>query len=229
MALARLQVSLGRVFRQRCFYLFVSLLGLLVISPFAAATLQGRILANATHVAVLIAAVAAVGRSTLPFVIALLLGLPAFAFQVLAILNVDEPTHGFIASGGFYVAFYVTAIVYLLRYAFSPDVMTDDKLFAGAAVYLMLGIGWAIAYSFIQQIDPAAFGQRSDGAPHSFSDLLFMSFGYLTSNGPGDVQILGAKVRMLAILEQVVGTLYVAILIARLAGIYPSKEGKPDA
>lgn len=229
MALARLQISLGRVFRQRCFYLFISLLGLLVIAPIAAGTLQGRLVVNAAHVAVLIAAVAAVGRTTLPFIIALLLGLPAFAFQALAILNVDEPTHGFIVSGAFYVAFYLAAIVYLLRYAFSPDVMTDDKLFAGAAVYLMLGIGWAIAYSFIERVDPAAFAPRSGGADYSFSDLLFMSFGYLTSNGPGDVVLLGAKVRMVAILEQIVGTLYVAILIARLAGIYPTKEGSKDA
>jgi hypothetical protein len=29
---------------------------------------------------------------------------------------------------------------------------------------------------------------------------------------------------MVAIIEQVVGTLYVAILIARLAGIYPGRE-----
>jgi hypothetical protein len=107
--------------------------------------------------------------------------------------------------------------------------MTDDKLFAGAAVYLMLGIGWAIGYNLIQGLDTAAFAPRPGGAVYSFSDLLFMSFGYLTSNGPGDVTIVGAKARMVAIVEQVFGTLYVAILVARLAGIYPVKEGARDA
>jgi hypothetical protein len=33
----------------------------------------------------------------------------------------------------------------------------------------------------------------------------------------------GAKVKALVILEQVVGTLFVAILIARLAGVYPAR------
>ena len=51
-----------------------------------------------------------------------------------------------------------------------------------------------------------------------------MSFGCLTSNGPGDVVPAGSKVRALVMLEQVVGTLFVAILIARLAGIYPPKH-----
>jgi hypothetical protein len=224
MALAQLQSSLGRIFRQRCFYLFLSLLVLLAISPFFAESIRGRMLLGAAHVVVLIAAVAAVGRTTFPFVIALLLGLPAFAFQVFGLLGIDEFTHAFVVSSVCFVAFYVTAIVYLLRYAFSPEVMTDDKLFAGAAVYLMLGIGWAIAYNLIQRLDPASFAPRSDAEPHAFSDLLFMSFGYLTSNGPGDVVIVGAKVRILAIFEQIVGTLYVAILIARLAGIYPTRD-----
>jgi hypothetical protein len=157
----------------------------------------------------------------MPFLIALLLGIPAVGFQMIDILGYDGPVHGAAVSGAFYLAFYLAAIAYLLRYSFSADVMTDDKLFGGAAAYLMLGVAWAIAYAIVQRLDPAAFGVRPGEAARSFTDLLFMSFGYLTSNGPGDIVLVGAKVRTLAILEQVVGTLYVAILIARLAGIYP--------
>ena len=51
-----------------------------------------------------------------------------------------------------------------------------------------------------------------------------MSFGALTSNGPGDIQIVGAKVRTLVILEQISGTLFVAILIARLASGYLPRD-----
>jgi hypothetical protein len=50
-----------------------------------------------------------------------------------------------------------------------------------------------------------------------------MSFGCLTSNGPGDLVPTSSKVRALVILEQIFGTLFVAILIARPAGIYPPK------
>ena len=73
---------------------------------------------------------------------------------------------------------------------------------AGAASgYMMLGILWAVAYSLVQRLDPQAFGVR-----------------------PGDLVPTGNKVRMLVILEQVAGTLFAAILIARLAGIYPAKR-----
>ena len=65
---------------------------------------------------------------------------------------------------------------------------------------------------------------RPGGDARSFYDLMYMSFGILTSNGTGDLTPTGSRVRTLVILQQVVGTLYVAILIARLAGIYPAKR-----
>jgi hypothetical protein len=222
MAFSRLQTSFARIFYQRCFYLFMSLLALMVAAPFVA-TDEGRVLIGATHVLVLVATVAAVGRTPTPFVIALLLGLPAFGFQFLAHQGLEDPAHGSLVSSSFYLAFYIVAIGYLLRYVFSPEVMTDDKLFGAAAAFFMLGVAWAVAYALVQRLDPAAFGVKPGDPLRSFNDLLFMSMGYLTSNGPGDVVLVGAKVRTLAILEQLFGTLFVAILIARLAGIYPPK------
>jgi hypothetical protein len=125
---------------------------------------------------------------------------------------------------GFDLAFYLVAVSYLLRYVFSPEVMTDDKLFGAAAGYLMLGMLWAYAYILVQYLDPQAFGAHLGQPARPFFDLLYMSFGCLTSNGPGDIVPTGSKVRALVILEQVLGTLFVAILIARLAGIYPPKQ-----
>ena len=224
MALGRLQTSVGRVFTQRCFYLFVSLIVLIAAAPFFGDTVRGRFILNGAQVLVLIATVAAVGRTTMPFVIAVLLGIQAFGFQVLAQLQPEDAARYLASAWGFALAFYIVAVSYLLTYVFSPKVMTNDKLFGAAAGYLMLGIAWAYAYHLAQYLDPRAFSARPGDAPRPFFDLLYMSFGCLTSNGPGDVVPAGSKMRALVMLEQVVGTLFVAILIARLAGIYPPKH-----
>jgi hypothetical protein len=42
MAISRLQTSVGRVFTQRCFYLFVSLVVLIAVAPFFGDTVRGR-------------------------------------------------------------------------------------------------------------------------------------------------------------------------------------------
>ena len=226
MAIGKLQSSFARIFRQRCFYLFLSILVLIIVAPFLTETLHGRVLVQAVQVLVLIASVAAVGRTTLPFVIALLLGIPAFVFQSGITFDYGDPHMFRIYSDAFHVAFYLVAVVYLLRYVFSPDVMTDDKLFGAASVYLMLAIIFAYAYLIVQLVDPGAFGSHAGEGPRSFYDLLYMSFGLLTSNGPGDVTPVGPKVRSIVILEQIIGVLYVAILIARLAGTYPPRRAR---
>src|SRR5215831_2859755 len=136
---------------------------------------------NAVQVLVLIASVAAVGRTTTPFVIALLLGIPAFLFQGGITFGYGDPEMFRIWSNVFHGAFYLVAIVYLLRFVFSPDVMTDDKLFGAASVYLMLAIMFAYVYMLVQLVDPAAFGARAGERPRGFYDLLYMSFGVLTS------------------------------------------------
>jgi hypothetical protein len=226
MAIVKLQSSFARIFRQRCFYLFVSMLVLIVAAPFLTDTVHGRVLVQAAQVLVLIAAVAAVGRTTTPFVIALFIGIPAFIFQSGITFGYGDPDAFRIYSSLFHGAFYFVAVVYLLRYVFSPDVMTDDKLFGAASVYLMLAVMFAYAYLIVQLIEPSAFGVGAGDRPRSFYDLMYMSFGLLTSNGPGDVTPVGAKVRSIVILEQIIGVLYVAILIARLAGIYPPRRAR---
>jgi hypothetical protein len=225
MALANLHLKFARVFYQRCFYLFVSMIALIVVAPFAQDFERGPLIVHVAQVLVLLAAVAAVGRTAMPFVIALLLGSPPVLLQLAVMLGLDESANVVTLSSAFYVAFYVVAIVYLLRYVFSPEVMTDDKLFGAASAYLMLGIGWAFAYNVAQSVSPEGFRSAS-GATRTFFDLLYMSFGILSSNGPGDIVVVGSKVKSLVILEQIVGVLYVAILIARLAGIYPPKQEK---
>jgi len=223
MGIARLQSRFARVFTQRCFYLFVSLLALVGGAPFVADFEHGRDFLNIAQVLVLVAAVAAMSHRPMPFVIALLLGLPALGAQLFGAAGMDDPGRAAIMTNAFYLAFYVVAISYLLSYVFTEDVMSDDKLFGAAAGYLMLGIGWAYAYALQQRLDPSAFGVPPGGQLRGFYDLLGMSFGLLTSNGPGDIVVTGYRVKALVILEQVVGTLFVAILIARLAGLYPAK------
>lgn len=226
MPVGRLQSRFARVFYQRCFYLFVSLVALIAVAPFLTDTIHGRLFVNAIQVLVLLSAMAAVGRTTLSFVIALLLAVPALVFQMLA-ANGDDPARWFADSWAFYILFYGLTIAYLLRYVFNPEVMTDDKLFGAASAYLMFGIAWAAAYALVQHVSPQSLGVKPGEPPRSMFDLIYMSFGLLTSNGPGDIAPSGAKVKMLVTLEQITGTLYVAILIARLAGIYPPRKGEP--
>ena len=71
MAIVATRDALSRIFFQRCFWLFTVLLALIGAVSFVPANDQGRLFINGINMFLLIATVAAVGRTTLSFVIAL--------------------------------------------------------------------------------------------------------------------------------------------------------------
>jgi hypothetical protein len=103
-------------------------------------------------------------------------------------------------------------------------VVTSDRLWGAAATYLMIGVLWSFLYTIIDRADAQAFVIRGANAPLELIDLLYFSFGTLTTTGFGDILPLSAMARTAAMIEGIVGTLFIAILIARLVGVgvYPA-------
>ena len=227
MAIRKARDQLGRIFSQRCFYLFLLLLLLIGGVPFIEPTPTGRYLVNALNILIMIATVAAVGRSILSFVIILLLAVGVMATQFFGISWGD--TEHLAHSWAFGAALYAVTVGYMLRYVFQPDVMTSDKLFGAAAAYLMLGEFWTLLYALVGHYYPDSFSVAGAAASPPPVDLLYFSFTVLTSTGFGDIVPLTRQARAICILEQLTGTLFLAILIARLAGVYPTSRRRQEA
>jgi len=219
MALRTAREALSRIFYQRCFYLFALLLFLIALVPFLPYTDRGRIALNGFNAFLVLATVAAVGRSTLSFVIAVLLASPALVYQWFGVMHDDQI---FLAYGwAFSATLYSTATVYLLRYVFQPEVMTADKLFGAAAAYLMIGVVWAYFYALVGFIYPDSFMVLGQPGTLALNDSLYFSITVLTSTGFGDITPLTRQARGVCVVEQLTGALFLSILIARLAGVYP--------
>jgi len=219
MALRQAREALSRIFYQRCFYLFALLLALITVVPFVPPSDAGRFVLNVVNLFVLIAAVAAIGRSTLSFVIALLLAVPVVWFQYHG-LALDDNSE-LAKSWMFAAALYFITAIYLLRYVFQPKVMTQDKLFGAAAAYLIIGLVWAYGYRIVGHFYPKSFMVVGQPGDIDYADAIYLSVTVLTSTGFGDITPLSRQARAVCMVEQLAGALFVAILIARLAGVYP--------
>ena len=222
MAINRARTALAQVFFQRCFYLFVAVLVLVMAVLLLEPTPRGRILLNVGNLLVVVAAIAAVGRTQLSVVIALLLATPTLLFQWLALDDGDSQF--LLQSWAFGAALYASTIGYLLRYVFQQDVMTADKLYGAAAAYLMLGAQWGYFYAIANHLQPGSFAFGGAIVSPQFDDLLYFSFTVLTSTGFGDAVPVLRYARGLCVLEQLAGALFLAILIARLSGVYPPRR-----
>lgn len=221
MAIRSARDALSRVFFQRCFWLFVLLLALIAVAPFVPTSTQGRIVINVINAFLVVATVAAVGRSLFSFVLVVLLAVPTLAFQGLGFADHDREYLAYSWVSG--AALYVVTVVYLLRYVFRPEVMTADKLFGAAAGYLMLGVLWSYFYVLVDYAFPSSFSIGGQVEPLEYLDSLYFSMTVITSTGFGDIVPVSRQARAICMVEQIAGALFVAILIARLAGVYPPR------
>jgi len=215
---------LEKALQHRCFLLFWALLILLVAISFLSETIHGRKLVGFLNVIVLVTAVAAVESSRLSLIIAILLGGPTLAFQILA-LQSGLPEH-FALSWGFGAAFYAFALAHLMNYVLRRDVMTADKLYGAVSAYMMIAILWAFLHGLVQYFYPGAYAFLGTPKTLDMGELIYFSFTSLATVGFGDMTPALIQSRFLSILEAVTGVMYVAILIARLTGVYPVVEKK---
>lgn len=134
----------------------------------------------------------------------------------------------------FTILFLVFTLVSLLRAVIRAERVTPDTIYGALSVYLLMAITWAAAYLLLVTIHPGAIVMDAARHPNhrmDWSDCVFYSFITLTSQGNGDLVPMTAQARSLSILEAVSGTMYVAILVARLVGLYSSgkSQGNPEA
>jgi hypothetical protein len=202
---------------RRCVYLFLTLVLLIVLLPAFDNSKEGQQWFSIISLLVLVASLIALGRSRFTVLVALLLVAPA-----LLLLSLSEATGdaGYrVWSWRFAVAVLLVTLVPLLRYVLGPEPITLDKLFGGVATYLLLGLLWCYLYALVEHFSPGSIEGLSGGMVH-VADMVFLSYGALTTGGLADIVPKGKAVHALVILEELTGTLFMAVVVARLVASY---------
>ena len=132
------------------------------------------------------------------------------------------------------IAIYQAMVVWvLLRYIFTARRVNRDVIYAACAVYLLIGavfvgIFGAIDVLTVQQTGQHAFRDTllapEDALP--WQHLVYYSYVTLTTAGYGDMLPVTWWARSFASLEAIIGALYLAVIVARLVGLYASD--RPD-
>jgi hypothetical protein len=210
--------------RNRCSVLLAALLVFILTHPLLVdSTLGGTFLAFGTLGILLLGLWALrVRRRTL-----LLVGVLALlAFQGMAADRLGQHwlrPATLIATAAFMGA--ITAA--LLRYVLDWQPITTDKVFGAVAAYVLIAFTFACLFGLLQQVQPGAFYAGAVHAPDDRLDwaaMMYFSFTVLTSTGFGEITPVTGMARALIVIEQVLGVMYVAFLVARLANLYGTKE-----
>jgi len=209
--------------RGKFFYLFLAQVLLVALSPYfekpGLPILMLRLLAAVAF----FTGVYAVSEKRAQWVTALALAVPAgvlnavFAFRPHIQINLPA----LITT----ILFLAYTLVTLLRAVLRAETVTLDTIYGALSVYLLIAFLWGTAFMLLETLHPGALAPNASSHPNhpiDWSDCMFYSFVTLTSLGYGDMVPVIPESRSLSILEAVSGIMYVAILIARLVGLYSS-------
>ena len=202
---------------------------LTALYPFLDKTATGMIILQALNSCMLILIIYTLAIRRTAYYMALIIVIPALILGWANII-LDIPLLE-IVSGISLIAVYALTVLILFRDLFSEGEITEDTVYGAICTYLLFGHMWGTAYYTISNLDPGAFlfnlTAYPGGTLQQF-DLLYFSFITLTTTGYGDIVPTLGIVKMLALFETVIGTIFIAVFMARLVGHLAISAGKKE-
>jgi hypothetical protein len=208
-------------FQIRYSVLFFALL-LMLFLPYLLPDHIERIVMAAAMVFLMISALAAAADTLRRFQIGVVLAIPAavtwFSPNVSAVFLA--------ASRPLSVVFFGYVAITLLRHVIRAREVDAEILFGAACIYLFFALLWGFLYELVETLQPgslAVAGRPLTAADRSGGAVMYYSFVTLTTLGYGDIVPVNQFARVLAMLEAVLGQLFMVFLVARLVGVHTAQ------
>ncbi|MEM0948043.1 MAG: potassium channel family protein [Pseudomonadota bacterium] len=91
-----------------------------------------------------------------------------------------------------------------------------DPILGAVFGYFLIGVTWSLLYGQIEIEVPGSFNLPSDRPTPS--EFVYFSLVTMTTLGYGDISPAGPIPRLLAGIQAVVGTIYIAVFVGRIVG-----------
>lgn len=172
-------------------------------------------------VAILAMTVARVSRTT--FLVHIGLGVLATGIAVAAEVASSSDLERVATAVSAYVL--VAAAVAIILAILRQTRVSSDTVFGGLAVYLAVGIVFAMAYTALARSDPAQFNPPQL-VLLSDASMYYFSFVTLTGLGYGDITPVTDFTRNLATFEALIGLLLLVTLVSRIVGLLVAQQSE---
>lgn len=178
--------------------------------------------------ALLVAVWAAHGKAGHLFIVAVLVLSALFMDHMHEAEFIPRQSAWFVLTVGLWISATVRVLLVIARDLSDKPYIRTNEILGAVTIYLLLGTLWTSFYVTEVTFDPQAFyldPERFDHQVPTSGDLLFFSFATLTTLGYGDITPMSALARSLAVVEAVVGVLFLATLIARFVSVGSAPMG----
>ncbi|WP_133407176.1 ion channel [Parashewanella tropica] len=111
----------------------------------------------------------------------------------------------------------------LMEAVFKAKRITGDIIAGSICIYLLLGFLWSFIYILCDLFLPNSFTMKPNSIESQYNYFYF-SFVTLTSLGYGDISPNNPFSETFAMLEAVVGQIYLTVMVAWLVGVHVSQQ-----
>lgn len=197
-------------------------LRIFIVTPLAAAGFfrgYEALVLDVWLVLTLLSGVFAIGRRRKIAQFVVLGAILLFAWQMLGYAG-GKGTTGLIVDSGLTIFLLSILVLMVVWQIFREGPITRQRVQGAITVYLLLGLIWAEAFTLAALLNPDSFtGTAGTGRTEVLARMTYYSFVTLTTVGYGDISPVSLVTRALANIEGLLGTLFPAILIARLVSM----------
>ena len=137
---------------------------------------------------------------------------------------VGTPRSDRIYTGGLSAILVLTTIVAIIRELRLHPHVSAHTVLGALCVYLLLGLLFAFLYQFNGALDKEPF--FTNGQDGSASDYLYFSYVTLTTVGFGDLVAEGDIGRTFAVMEAVLGQLYLVTVVGFTVGLAAGRRNR---
>ena len=205
-------------------FLLLFLCLMIGLKPFLNELIERDLLADIFLIGILISGVYALDRDPIALRVSCGLAFSIIVLKIYAHTLMGKTYHLHLIELVITGLFIIQVLSMILNHILLEQEVTSDIVMGGACAFILIGFLWGYAYYILDIIEPSLKGNELLNKEPS--DYIYFSFVTLTSTGYGDILPISEKARGLAILEAIIGQLYLAIMISRLVSLHISSQTK---
>jgi hypothetical protein len=224
MAKSTFDTKLQKFSENRFFILLVLILATIVLTPFLDQFIETRVLMDIFLTALFFGIIFAIRSKRSHLIIASILVLP-LVLSTWSIYFYDSTQIG-ILTRIFGALFFGYAVIIILQMIARSTAITRETIFAAIVAYLLIALMWAFIYMILEMVVPGSFSFPDKSIRAETMRFEYFSFITITTLGYGDVTPLTNRASSLALLEALIGQIYLVVLVAWLVGMYVSRKAK---
>jgi hypothetical protein len=157
----------------------------------------------------------------------LLFSLSLFSSAVYAVSGIKA----FVIGGQICTAVFLILGTYTcFRSVFEAGRIDEGHIFASLSLYLLFGVLFALVFAVIEEFMPGSFHYPDilspDTATRPLLQHFYFSFVTLATLGYGDIVPISGPAKGMAILESIIGQMYLVVVVSRLVSLYGQSESK---